>query len=123
MPIHKFIRVSQKPIVLPIVQWKPKDVTYKPEKLTPQTWKVFCQKQMNILPRQTTLISLSFGVEMSEGMILISLKHDLKEQHCSVHNETILESLPDILITLQNNSEKMVIISPGQELCFLHFIN
>ena len=126
MPIHKFVRkpVSRKtPQHLLTVQWKPKGVMYKPEKQTPRSWKMFCQEQISIQPKETKLISLSFGVEMSEGMVFVSLKHDLKQQHCSIHNETILESLSDILITLQNNSEKDITISQGQELCIIHYIN
>ena len=79
---------------------KPLPTSRQPQ--TPRTWKIFCQVLLTLKPNEPKTISLGFGA-MSEGMILVSLKHDLKLQRCSIHNETLLESLNDIVITIQNN--------------------
>lgn len=118
--MHKFGRkpLVEKPLT---IQWKPKDVIYPPEKQSPRKWKIFCQKKVIIQPKETKMLVLGFAIEMSEGMVLASLKHQLKLLRCCIQNETIFESVPDVIIGILNISDKEVVINPGQELCFLHY--
>ena len=124
MPVHKFGRkplpTSRQPRT---VEWKPMSTVYfKPEKQTPRTWKIFCQELLTLKPKEPKTITLGFGANMSEGMILVSLKHDLKLQRCSIHNETLLESVNDIVITIQNNSAKEVVVKPVDRNCVSYII-
>ena len=78
---------------------------------------------IKIKPNETKLFKLAFGIEMSDGVVFVSLKQQLGYQRCIIKNETICESVSDIVIGIQNISNKEVVIVPGQELCFLHYLN
>ncbi len=124
MPIHKFGRkpINSNPQLLTI-QWRPhNDIQYKPKKLSLHTWEIFCQELLTIKPNEIKTVYLSFGVQMSEGIAFISLKHQLKLKRCSIQNETVFESVDNILISIQNNSTQDVVISPGQGLCYIHYL-
>ena len=60
---------------------------------------------------------------MSKGMVLVSLKQNLKYQRCSIQNEIILESVPDIIISIQNNSDTNVVLEENTPLCFVHYMS
>lgn len=124
MPVYKFIkRCSRIPRNVSRIEWKPApSLTYPPGKMTGATWVIYCQENMIIKPGSTKSISLGLGVEMSSGSVLISLKQDLRLQRCSLLNETLLENVKDIVITMQNNSSIDLVIAPGQELCYVHHI-
>ena len=63
-----------------------------------------------------------FGVTMSKGMVLTSLKQELKYMHLSTQNETLIESVDDIIITIQNNSSYIAIINEGSPLCHVIYL-
>lgn len=104
------------------VWWKPGEVTHKPKKLDPLTWKIFCQNNIEILPDTIIMVALSFGVEMSEGATLVSLVQELLKLKCSIHNAVVIEDTSDIIVIIQNNSTEVVDISPGQELCLVRYV-
>jgi hypothetical protein len=125
MPVHKFGRKPERlfrrrqPLT---VYWRPRmDIKYPPIKKTPVTWEVFTQEALTIEPNKTKTILLSFGVEISRGMILTSLRQELKYKRCSIQNETILESVDDIIITIQNNSQNTINIKEGASFCYVHY--
>jgi hypothetical protein len=122
MPVHKFgtkpeslIRPSQPSTV----RWMPKEVKYMPVKRSPITWEIFAQEQLVIAPGEAKSVALKFRVQMTAGVILVSLKQALKQKKCSIRNETVLEDVDDILIVLQNHSDKTVTIDEGSSLCFV----
>ena len=126
MPVHKF---GRKPQRMPLrqqpltIHWEPKnDVKYPPQKKTPVTWEIYSQEQLTIPANGTKMVKLGFGVIMSKGMTLVSLRQDLKYLRCSLHNETILESVDDIIIKIQNNSNIVVTIDEGRPLCYIHYL-
>ena len=104
------------------VWWRPGKVTHEPKKLDPLTWKIFCQDNIQILPGKSVLIALSFGVEMSDGVTLVSLDQELKRLKCSIQNEVLIENTPDVVILIQNNSTEVVTLLPGQDLCLLRYV-
>ena len=104
------------------VWWKPGEVTHRPQKLDPVTWKVFCEENIRILPGESELIALSFGVEMSEGATMVSLTEKLKRLKCGIQNEVVLENSSDITIIIQNHSIETVSVSSGEELCLLRYV-
>ena len=104
------------------VWWKPGEVTHNPIKIDPMTWKILCQDNIQILPGAIVTIALSFGVEMSEGVTLVSLTQELIKKKCIIHNGIIIENTPDIIIMIQNNSTEVLDILPGQELCLLRYV-
>ena len=104
------------------VWWKPGEVTHNPQKLDPVTWKVFCNENMRILPEQSVQISLSFGVEMSEGATMVALTEKLKRLKCGIQNEVVLKNSSDITIIIQNHSTETVSVSSGEELCLLRYV-
>jgi dUTPase len=101
----------------PIVFW-PKDVKYSPTEYF-STWNVFAQEKLVIPPEETKAVSLRIGVHMTAGVVLISLKQKIKLMRCSILNETVLESVNDILILLQNHSKETVTINEGAPLCII----
>lgn len=126
MPVQKFgkkpkgFSARRQPLT---VHWVPnKDVSHHPEKMTPTTWKIFAQQQLNIPANSTKTVALGFGAMMSKGMVLASLKQELKYKMCSLLNEIQLESTSDLIIAIQNNSEAPVIINKGDAICFIHYI-
>ncbi len=76
---------------------------YPPKKRTPATWEIYARERLTILPHDDKRIFLSFGVMMSKGMVLTSLKQELKYMHLSTQNETLIVSVGDIIVTIQNN--------------------
>ena len=74
------------------------DVKYPPKKTTPATWEIYAQERLTILPHEAKRFFLSFGVTMSKGMVLTSVKQELKYMHLSTQNETLIESVDDIKI-------------------------
>ena len=124
MSVHKFgkSRVQNALSVL-TVHWKPRmDVKYRSKKRTPATWEIYAQERLTILPHEAKRIFLSFGATMSKGMVLTSLKQELKYTHLSTQNETIIESVDDIIITIQNNSSSIAIINEGSPLCHVIYL-
>ncbi len=126
MNVHKFgkkperVSTRRQPLT---VHWAPKmDVCHPPEKMTPVTWKLFAQQQLIVPANSTTTVALRFGVVMSKGMVLASLKQELKYKKCSLLNEIQLESTDDLIITIQNNSDVPVTINKGDAICFIHYI-
>jgi hypothetical protein len=113
-PIHKFI-TEQTPHS---VQWRPKEVTHAPIRQGSR-WEVFAQETFTIQPRSSSTLVLGFGVSMTRGMCLISLRQDIKERRCSLQDGTVCENVEDIIITIQNNSDNLVTINEGDSLCYV----
>ena len=135
MPVHKFGKsprrsktssLNQRQIIVPqpaTIHWKPRmDVIYPPQKTSPVTWKVYSQVKLTIQPKEIKIIQLGVGVTMSKGLLLTSLVQEIKYKCCSLQNETVIESVDDIIITIQNNSNSPVSIEEGIPLCFIHYI-
>ena len=128
MPVHKFgeSSLNQRQIIVPqpaTIHWKPRmDVFYPPQKTSPVTWKVYSQVKLTIQPKEIKIIQLGVGVTMSKGLLLTYLVQDIKYKCCSLQNETVLESVDDIIITIQNNSNSPLSIDEGKPLCFVHYI-
>jgi dUTPase len=125
MPIHKFIRKPAVPANPPVaVLWYPaENLEYPAQRINNYKWKIFAQENLTIKPHDTKTIMLQFGVEMSIGVIIVSLDQEFKKIKCSIQNESVVESTSDIVISVCNNSDKDVIINKGDTLCHLTFIN
>jgi hypothetical protein len=52
-------------------------------------------------------------------VVFISLKQELKIKRCSLQDGVVAESVDDIIVTIQNNSEVAVNIVEGESLCFV----
>ena len=52
-------------------------------------------------------------------MCSVSLRQTLKEKKCSLQDGFVAESVDDIIVTIQNNSDTAVVISEGESLCLL----
>ena len=126
MVVHKFWKSQPPPKVLrPTmnVQWKPRmDVNYPPTKRTPATWEIYAQERITIPPHKAKFIFLSFGVAMSKGMVLVSLKQELKYKYLSIQDETVIEDVDDIIVMIQNNSSSSVIIDEGSPVCYVIYL-
>ena len=123
MSIHKFIRkpIFEKKTQPPTVYWKPHaDLRYKPKKILPRTWLIYVQEKINIKPQKTKPIKLKFGVEFSTGIVMMFLENRLKES-ASILEQNLFTGMDDILIFIQNNSDKELSLSEGQELCYVHY--
>ena len=126
MNIHKFIRKYPTPPSRPpvAVVWYPaEDLKYPAERIDDFKWKIYAQQNLTITPHSTKTIELKFCVEISLGVIIVSLHHELKKVRCSIQNESVVESIPDIIISIQNNSDREITINEGDTLCYLMFLN
>ena len=118
MPIHKFIHKHERP-ALAVVKWLPhKNLTYPAEPLHGK-WEIFTQKALTIQPRLTLTISLKMGVRLTRGVCSVSLRQRLKEKKCSLQDGFVAESVDDIIVKIQNNSDVAVNIAEGESLCFV----
>lgn len=105
------------------VWWKPGEAMHEPKKLDPLTWKIFCQDGIRILPGNSAMVALSFGIEISEGVVLVALVKDLLKLKCSIQNGVVIENTSDIIIILHNyHASEALDILPGQELCLLRYV-
>ena len=122
MPIHKFIRKQPRvPARPPVaVVWHPyENLQHPPVQLDKFKWLVYAQEA----PHSSNMLTLQIGVNLSMGVVLISLDDKLKADRCSLMNESIAAPTPNIITTIQNNSDKTVKINKGNEICYLTFIN
>lgn len=125
MPVHKFVRKYTQEIkrVQPnSVFWIPKQVTHSPIRLNGGLkWEIFAQNNINIQPKGIFTAILGFGVRMTRGLCLISLRQDLKLKRLSLQDGVVSEDVDDIIITIQNNSDSIITINAGQSLCFINY--
>lgn len=128
MPVHKFIT---KPETRDIrtqpdsVHWVPKETTtHNPIRQNGGLrWEILAQETMTIQPGKTSTVKLGFGVRITRGMCLISLKQDMKQKGCSLQDGTVSEDVEDIIITIQNNSDDAVAtINEGDSLCYVNYV-
>ena len=98
------------------------DVKYPPTKRTPATWELYAQERITIPPHGAKSVLLSFGVAMSKGMVLVSLKQELKYKRLSIQNETIIEDVDDIIVMIQNNSSYIAVIGEGSSVCYVIYL-
>ena len=126
MPIHKFIhKCPRVPVRPPVaVVWHPyEDLQHPPVQLYQCKWLVYAQEDTTVVRHCSNMLTLQIGVNLSMGIVLISLDHKLKASRCSLMDESIAAPAPNIVTTIQNNSDKIVTISKGDEICYLKFIN
>ena len=85
-------------------------------------WKLFAQEDLTITSHETKNIMLQFGVEMTMGVVLVSLSQQLIRKKCSLQNGSVLENTDNICVSIYNNSNESVSINAGDLLCLLAFI-
>jgi pantothenate synthetase len=83
---------------------------------------MFAQEGINVQLHNVTSIEHKFGVEMSFGVIIVSLIQQLKMK-LSIQNESVVETTDGMAISIQNNSNNDIAIKAGDALCFLRYIN
>ena len=87
------------------------------------TWGIFSQEDIKLNPKEVKQIRLGCGFMMSQGVVLIALANSLRYKRCSLQNEVSLEDTEDIMITLTNNSNKIVDIREHELLCHVCYKN
>ena len=106
----------------PLLRWiVPTNVNHRPVKVSSRTWRVFCQESFVIAPKSTKTVQLPIGVELSDGVIMTSLPQDLKVKRCSLQNELTLDSVNNLFVIIQNNSDRKVSILEGTLLCLVSY--
>lgn len=118
MPVHKFINKYQRREEPPAVHRPHSDLQYPPSARNGR-WEVYAQESFTIQPRSSFTAILKFGVLIRRGMVFVSLKQDLKVKRCSLQDGVVSETVDDIIVTIQNNSETTVTINAGDSLCFV----
>ena len=107
----------------PLLRWiVPTNLDHRPVKISSKTWRVFCQESFVIAPKTTKTVKLPIGVELSDGVILTSLAQDLKVKRCSLQNELTLSSVNNVVVTIQNNSDREVSILEGTPMCLVSYM-
>ena len=117
MNIHK---LNAKPKTIPpkMIQWQPlREVKYPAQKVNPMTWEIFSQEDIKLDLKEVKQIRFGFRFMMSEGVVLAGLANSLKYKRCSLQNEVSLKDTEDIVITLTNNSNKILEIREHKLLC------
>ena len=118
MNIHKF-NVKPKYDSHKTIKWLiPRDLKCPAEKINTSTWKIFCQEDIVLQPKEVKQLTLSFGFMMSDGVVLVCLANSLRKKRCSIQNEVNLEDTNDIIIAISNNWKKPINIRENQVLCF-----
>jgi hypothetical protein len=124
MPIHKFITKRNPPIRVRTrpdsIFWRPKEVTYGPIRQGLR-WEIFAQRPITIQPKTSMTLELGFGVRMTKGKCLVSLRQKLIEKELLLQDGTVSEDVEDIIITIQNNSDTAVIIKERDSLCYINY--
>ena len=106
----------------PLLRWiVPTNVNHRPVKVSSRTWQVFCQESFVIAPKSTKTVQLPIGVELSDGVIMTSLPQDLKVKRCSLQNELTLDSVNNLFVIIQNNSDRKVSILEGTPMCLVSY--
>ena len=118
MPIHKFITKYERPPPAP-VKWVPHENLAHPAEPLHGKWEIFAQQSLTIQPRVALTISLKMGIRLIRGVCSVSLRQGLKEKKCSLQDGFVAESVDDIIVTIQNNSDVAVNIAEGESLCFV----
>ena len=119
MNIHKF-NVKPKYDSHKMIKWLiPRDVKYPAEKVNTSTWKIFCQGDIVLRPKEVKQLTLGVGFTMSDGVVLVSLANSLREKCCSIQNEVNLEYTSDIIISISSNSNEPINIRENEVLCFV----
>mgnify|MGYP003390553951 FL=1 len=125
MPVHKFITIAERSNTRTqpdSVHWMPKEATYNPLRQNGGLrWEIFAQNKITILPKNAFTVILGFGVKMTDGICLISLKQELKQRRCSLQDGVVSEDTDDIIITIQNNSDSEVKINESESLCLINY--
>ena len=118
MPIHKFIHKHKRPTPAS-VKWLPhENLAHHAEPLYGK-WSISMQQSLTIQLKTALPIKLKIGLRLFQGVCWVSLKQNLKEKRCSLLDGIIAESVDDIIVTIQNNSDVAVDIVKGDSLCFL----
>ena len=126
MTIHKFIhkrpRVPGRPPVA--VVWHPHDnQQHPPVQIDQFKWLIYGEDDITVAPHGSNMLTLQIGVNLSMGVVLISLFDKLKASRCSLMNESVAAPTSNITTIIQSNSDKAVKINKGDEICYLSFIN
>lgn len=126
-PIHKFgtkpVKTRRTRTQPDSVTWFPKqDVTHIPQRqLGGLRWEIFTQEEITIQPGEIKMQRLGFGVKMTWGICLVSLRQNLKENGCTVQDGVVSENVADIVINIRNNSDSPVTIIEGYSLCYINY--
>ena len=115
MNIHKF---NTKPKTIPpkTIQWLLREVKYPALKVNSTTWEIFSQEDTELKPNDVKHLQLGLGFILSEGVVLVALANYLKYKRCSLQNEINLEDAEDIVVTLTNNTNEIVVIREHERL-------
>lgn len=117
-PIHKFITKHQRRPP-PAIKWlQHENLSHPPNPLLGK-WEIFAQQALTIQPRVALAISLKLGMRLLRGVVVISLRQDLKSKRLSLQDGFVAESVEDIIVTIQNNSDVPVNIAAGDSLCLV----
>ena len=100
----------------------PTDIKNRPVKINSKTWEVFCQESFVVPPKTSKTVKLPIGVELSDGVVIASLAQSIKIQKCYLLNEFTMESTNNLFVTLQNNSDKDVVITEGIKMCYVSYL-
>ena len=86
------------------IKWLPgQNLKYPAQKVSVTTWKIFCQENILLQPKEVKRVKLGLGFMMSEGVVFVSLTNVLRGKLCSIQNEVNIEDADDIITTLTNN--------------------
>src|SRR6218665_3462946 len=79
--------------------WLPKEVTHKAIRriVDPPRWEFFAQRAIEIQPILSVSHELGFGVLMTKGVCLVSLRQVIKVKGCSLQDGAISEDVEDIV--------------------------
>ena len=119
MNIHKF-NVKPKHKAHKTIKWLiPLDIKHYAKKVNTNTWKIFCQENIILQPKEVKQLTLGVGFMMSDGVVLTGLANSLRKKRCSIQNEVNLEDTINIITTISNNSKEIVNIHENELLCLV----
>lgn len=116
MPIHKFITKrlphrEERPIM-----WRFHDVEHMPIQYNTYKFGFLAQQDLKIQPRTTLMIQIPIGCTLRRGLVFVTLKNELRLKGLLIPDAVISESVENIVVSLQNNSDTVVTIQKGDKI-------
>ena len=124
-PIHKFIWKPARPKIFLInpIEWLPrKEASWPPVKQPGRaSYEIFAQREITIGPTETAAVETGLGVRMRKGWCGVTLGQEILASGCSLRGDGVVaENVADIVITIVNDSDSVVVIAAGDLLCIVY---
>lgn len=115
MPIHKFWTKWVPNRDPPAMMWRLHDAEHMPVQYSSTKFGFFAQQSLSVQPKSTLMIQIPIGFSLRRGLVFVTLKNELRQKALLIPDGVISESVDNIVVSLQNNSDVVVTIQKGEQ--------